>query len=103
MSPFHPDFAATVNQAVGIASVATQIRAAGPNPLPEKRIFVANIGSQLVFLELGTAGVTAAATSGMALPVGFARVLTLNAGETHFAAIAPAVGSTLYVTMGEGD
>lgn len=103
MTPFHPDFAATVNQVVGALSAATPIRAAGPNPRPEKRILVTNIGNQTVFLELGTDAVTAALATGMPIPAGSARVLTLTAGETHFAAIAAATGSTLYVTLGEGD
>ena len=60
-----------------------------------------NNGSQTVFVEFGTSGVTAALATSMPLLPYTVETFALDNSTTHIAAIAALSGSTLYITTGE--
>lgn len=65
---------------------------------------VCNIGTQTVFVFVNdaTSAKTATVTTAMPIPAGNTEVFTLGNGATNLSVIAAGVGSTLYVTQGEG-
>jgi hypothetical protein len=64
-------------------------------------IRVHNIGTNIVYIALGTDTVTASTTT-MSLAAGAVETFTLDDGQTHLAAIAGAAGNTLNITLGQG-
>lgn len=62
-----------------------------------------NVGTQTVFVLVGEASQTAATvTNAIPIPSGQTEIFTFSQGTTTFSVIAPATGSTLYSTVGEG-
>lgn len=65
---------------------------------------VCNIGSQTIFVVVNDANSTKTATvaTSMPIPAGNTEVFTAGNGSVSLSVIAAGVGSTLYVTQGEG-
>lgn len=63
-----------------------------------------NVGTQTVFvLQRETGNSTAATvTNAIPIPAGQTEIFTFSQGTIDFSVIAPATGSTLYSTVGEG-
>lgn len=91
--------ASTVNV---VASGASQYVAAPNTPLGVRAVRIANIGTEVVFIELveSAAGVASAATGVPILP-NTVEVMTFANDKTGVAVIG-AAGSTVYFTFGEG-
>lgn len=90
----------TVNLVVGTASTSLAV----PDvPFGTRALRIANIGTQVVFIELTTGtAIAASLTTSVPLLPGSVEVFTLANDITHVATIAAATGSTLYITYGEG-
>ncbi len=73
-------------------------------PLGTNSIRVYNSGTQIVFFLVNDATSAKTATVSNAMPVapGNTEVFTMGNGSVSLSIIAPAVGSTFYVTQGEG-
>jgi hypothetical protein len=90
----------TVNIAV---TASNQVLTLGsPVPQGTQALRVANIGTQTVFIELGTSAAVAAVTTSMPLLANTTEVFTIKNDITSIAVIAGNTGSTIYVTAGEG-
>lgn len=63
-----------------------------------------NIGTQTVFLlpRMRTDATAATVTNSIPLPAGQTEVFTMGLEVDNISVIAPATGSTLYTTVGEG-
>lgn len=62
-----------------------------------------NVGTQTVFVLPGESTQTAATvTNAIPIPSGQTEIFTVSQGTLSFSVIAPATGSTLYTTCGEG-
>lgn len=61
---------------------------------------IANIGTQTVFIALGT--VTSSVTTSMPMLANTVETFSLPGAVTTLSVIAAATGSTLYVTVGQG-
>ena len=79
----------TANTAIGRSGVGTQ------------SVRLANVGTQVVFFNLGKSSAVTATTSNTPLLPNTTETFTLLNDITHIAAIAATTGSTLYVTTGE--
>jgi hypothetical protein len=98
--PFQP-IAPTVNVPITGTTARVEVRSSVVSPnAPAVR--VANIGTQIIFVTFGDGTVTSTTSAGFPMPAGAVEVFTLPANATHIAAIAGAVGSTLYATLGDG-
>ena len=91
----------TVNLAV-TATTQTIALTAGTN-----NVLVTNIGTQTVFIKIGNSAVTVTATNGYPLLANstqaFSQTISAsNTEATHCAVIAAAVGSTVYISTGDG-
>ena len=100
IAPFQP--AATAASTTSIAVTASnQTLTLSPNGgTQDATIRLANIGSQTVFVALGT--VTSAVATSMPILSNTVEVFTLPGGVTTLSVIAAATGSTLYATIGQG-
>jgi len=65
-------------------------------------IRVHNIGTNIVYIALGTDTVSADSSTTMSLAAGGVETFSLSDGQTHLAAIAAATGNTLNITVGQG-
>ena len=63
-------------------------------------LLITNLGSQNVFLAYGN--VTASVTTSMPILANSAQTISAPGGLTQLSVIAPAAGSTIYVTVGRG-
>jgi len=88
----------TQNTAVTTSSQAVEIAYS----LGTRSVRFSNIGTQTVFIAFGDSTVTASTATSMPLQAGNTEVFTIGKDITHYAVIAPATGSTIYVTIGEG-
>ncbi|VVE00471.1 hypothetical protein PIN31115_02077 [Pandoraea iniqua] len=92
--PFQPNGSNTVNAAVGTTSTPIPL----PNiPAQGCTIRLQNFGTQLV--QFSFTG--AATTNSVPMLPNSTEVFSINQGQT-LQAIAPAAGSTLYATLGDG-
>lgn len=89
---------ATVNLAV--LTTTANVAVTRPN-IGTQSIRLVNVGTNTVFVTIGTSGVTASLTTSFPLLPNTAETFLLQNGATHVAAIASATGNTLYVTTGE--
>lgn len=96
-NPFTP-IGSTSNIAVTATSQVLLVPSIG-NTSGTLRII--NSGSQTIFLNFGSSAAVATVAAGM--PMLPNTVETFASGQfTHIAVIAPATGSTLYITSGAG-
>ncbi len=95
--PFMPK-GNTVNLSVTGSSQRVAVTRSG---MGIQSIRVTNIGTQTIFLNIGNSTVTSATTTGFPVLANTVETFMLDKESTHVAAIAGAVGSTLYVTTGE--
>lgn len=92
-----------VNNTVNLAVTAASQLLAIPNTAQGTRALrIVNSGTQTVFLDFVTTTGTAVATTSMPMLSNTAEVFTFGNDITHVAAIAGGVGSTIYITPGEG-
>ena len=93
--------AGTVNLAVGAGSTNVAIASAVVNEQIDLRI--ANVGSQVVFVRIGsTNAVVAVAATDIPILPNTVELFRGGGVPLFVAAIAAAVGSTLYITPGRG-
>lgn len=97
MQPFSP-VGDTVNVAVTATSQALALTSLGTMG---GSVRIGNIGTQTVFIAFGSSSVTTTTAAGIPILPNTVEVFALG-GVTHVAAIATAVGSTLYATSGQG-
>jgi hypothetical protein len=88
----------TVNLAVTNASARVAVTRPG---VGIQSIRLTNIGTQNIFITIGTSTVTSAVATGFPMLPNTVETFMLDKESTHIAAIADASGSTLYVTTGE--
>lgn len=88
----------TVNLAVLATTANVAVSAPG---MGNRTIRIVNVGTNVVFINIGTSGVTATTTTSIPLLPNSAEVFFLRRENTHVAAIAGATGNTLYITTGE--
>lgn len=100
IAPFQPapTAASTTALAVTAANQTMTLLPNGGNRDASLRL--ANIGSQVVFVALGT--VTASVSTSMPILPNTVEVFTLPGGISTLSVIAAATGSTLYATIGQG-
>jgi hypothetical protein len=89
----------TVNIVVGVANAVVAVP---DTPFGTRALYCVNAGTQVVFVEFGLAGAVASLATSVAILPNTSKVFTFDNSLTHVAAIAPAIGSTLYITPGEG-
>lgn len=95
--PFGP-----VGNTVNLAVTGTTDRVAVTRSgIGTQSIRVLNIGTQTVFINIGSSTVTAALATSMPVFPGTVETFLLKNDQTHVAAIASAAGSTIYITTGE--
>lgn len=72
--------------------------------LGTRAVRLCNIGTQVVFVRIREAGDSTAATAlnGIPIPAGQVAIFTLGNDVVTLSAFAPAAGSTIYSTIGEG-
>ena len=68
----------------------------------KQSVRVVNSGTQVVFLDFSNGAGAATLTADMPMLANSSEVFLLPSDITHVNAIAAAVGSTLYITIGEG-
>lgn len=91
---------ATVNEAVdGAADTLALGTGVGVGTF---QVRVANIGTQTIYIDFGTASTVAAVATSIPMLANTVEVFTVPNDVTHIAHIAGDVGSTVYVTVGEG-
>lgn len=67
------------------------------------QVRICNVGTQLVYFLPGELSQTDVSSSnGIPVPAGQTEIFTLSPGTKTMSVIAPATGSTLYYTVGEG-
>ena len=92
-----------INNTVNVAVTTTSQLLAIPNtPLGTRSLRIVNSGTQNIFLDFVTTTGTSVATTSMPMLPGSIEVFTFGNDITHIAVIAGAVGSTIYITPGEG-
>lgn len=92
---FRP-LAPTQNLAVGTAPQTITLNFQLGTP----QVRLCNIGTQTVFINVD--GAAADVTTGVPLPAGQTEIFRLATNTASISAIAAAIGSTLYTTVGEG-
>lgn len=87
-----------------VTTVASQNLPIPDSPLGTRAIRIANVGTELTFIELTTTvgGAAAANTTSMPLLGNTVEVLTFSNDLTSIRVIGVAGGNTVYVTYGEG-
>lgn len=98
--PFSPA-GATVSITAGAASASVALTNTGEGGAT-REIRIHNSGVNIVFLDFGNAAVAAAAATGMPVAPGATEKISLAAGCTHVAAIAPTGTPVVYFTSGRG-
>lgn len=92
-----------VNKTVLLAVTAASLSLPIPDvPFGTRALRVANIGTQTVFLDFVTTVGVASVTTSIPLLANTVEIFTIGNDITALQAIAPAIGSTLYITYGEG-
>lgn len=99
MQPFQPR--GGVNSTTALAVTASNqtftLPAVGPDGAS---MLISNSGTQVVFIAYGS--VTASVTTSMPIINNSSLLIQLPPGVTQLSAIAGAVGSTIYATVGDG-
>lgn len=90
----------TTNVAVGATNTSTAL--GGMVGQREQSIRLVNSGTQNVFFNFSAGAGTAVLATDMPMLPGTTEVFTIPAVCTHINTIAPATGSTLYWTFGDG-
>jgi hypothetical protein len=88
----------TVSLTVGVASTNVAITQSG---VGTQSIRLTNVGSNVVFFNLGKDNTTAAGLTDVPLLPNSVETFLLPNDITYIAAIAAATGNTLYITTGE--
>lgn len=95
---FRP-LAATQNLAVTASAQTVTLN----YPMGTTALRLCNIGTQTIFILFGEVSQTAATvTNAIPIPAGQTEIFTVSQGTITYSVIAPATGSTLYSTVGEG-
>lgn len=100
MEAFAP-VTATINLPVTATTANVSLRSLSP-VVNQPVVRLANVGTQTIFVNFGIAGVTATTTAGFPMIANSVGCFSIPVTATHIAAIASAVGSTLYATVGAG-
>lgn len=103
-TPFAPHYGATVAAVTAAGVVNVNV------PAGDKQLLLTNVGTVLAFVRVKPSGVvTDASATDMPLPAGTQRIITKDGGDpdpaqgqTVVSVFAAGVGSTVYVTPGEG-
>ncbi len=98
MQGFTP-IGATVNLTVSGANQVLALNTAGNNTTVYR---IANLGTLVTFVALGTAATVVTAANGLPIPINGVVYLEAGPSVTHIAAIGSGAGSVLYVTAGMG-
>lgn len=88
----------TVNVAVGTSSASVAVTGSG---VGIQSLRLTNIGSNIIFVKLGTSTVSATLAAGFPMLPNTVETFMLGKDDTHVAAIAAGTGNTLYITTGE--
>lgn len=101
LAPFEPSPAASIQIAATASGSSTALPVIPVNsPI---QYILTNLGSQTVFVAIGTSATTCTATTGFPIPGGQYRTITVNRGRTAIYAICAASQSTtLSCTPGNG-
>lgn len=92
-----------VNKTVNITVTATSQALAVPNtPYGTRAMRLVCVGTQTIFLDFVTTSGTSVTTTSMPMMANTSEVFTIGNDITHVTVIAGDVGSTLYMTYGEG-
>ena len=89
----------TVSLAVGTSTGSVAVTGAG---VGTGTVRLVNSGTNTIFVEFGTSGVTATTTTSIPLLPNSVETFVFRKENTHVAAIADTAGNTLYVTYGVG-
>ena len=95
--PFMPK-GNTVNLSVGVATGSIAVTRPG---MGIQSIRIANNGSNVIFITIGSSTVTAAIATSMPILPYSVETFMLGKDDTHVAAISALAGNTLYITTGE--
>ena len=93
------------NKTVSIAvTTANQTLVIPDVPFGTRALRMVNTGSQIVFIDFVKSGLTGVATVTTSIPVlpNTVEVFTFGNNIGSMVVVAPATGSTLYITYGEG-
>ena len=98
--PFQPAAGAASTSNIAVTAVSQTLVLSPSVGSDGGSMRVANIGSQTIFIALGT--VTANASTSMPMLANSIETFSLPGGVNTLSVIAPATGSTIYATVGIG-
>lgn len=91
------------NTTVNIAVTASnQVLAVNAVPVGNRTVRITNSGTQVIFIEFGSATSVAALGTSVAMLPNTTETFFMRNENTHLAVISSTTGSTMYVTRGEG-